>query len=299
MLVIFTSYLHGQEITGKIFFYYTQPSTQDGIKSFALSRTYLTIAKKVSDNITYKFQADINYNSSPQNMYIKNANVDWKTNMGKIVLGLQGMNMFKIQERTWGKRYIQKSSMDYFKYSSSADMGMGLYRAIDNLSFSTLITNGTGYKTSENDNHKKLSFQAVYGEQTLNKNDGFNIGTVYSIEKYDMDSVTVRNKSVIGFFSGYAGKRIRAGLEWNQNNDSGNKVTSQIKSLYGNYNIKSKTAVYLRYDMFSTNIKEYVEDKDYLILGVEFSPGKGLIISPNYRKTNEESEVNINFEFKF
>ena len=51
--------------------------------------------------------------------------------------------------------------------------------------------------------------------------------------------------------------------------------------------------------MFSTNIKEYVEDKNYLILGVEFSPGKGLIISPNYRKTNEESEVNINFEFKF
>ena len=288
-----------QEITGITFFHYSQPSGDDANSSFGFKRVYLTVTKKVSENITYKFQADVDYKSSPQNMYIKNAKVDWKTSQVKVVIGMQGMNMFKVQENTWGKRYIQKMSMDQYKYSSSADIGIGLYKSMNKIGFSALITNGNGYKTSENDDHKKLSFQAVYGEQKLNKNDGFNVGTSFSTEPYNFDSLMVKNKTVIGVFGGYAGKNIRGGLEWNQKEDTGATVTSQVISTYGHYQLKSNLGMFIRYDMFSPNTKENSEDKNYLITGLEFSPGKGLTIAPNYRKIGDDTELIVNFEFKF
>ncbi|MDD9887725.1 MAG: hypothetical protein OXU46_03760, partial [Candidatus Marinimicrobia bacterium] len=126
-----------QEISGKTFFHYSRPSQSDANSSFGFKRVYLTTTKKVSENITYKVQADVDYKSSPKNMYIKNAKVDWKINQGKIVLGMQGMNMFKTQENTWGRRYIQKMSMDQFKYSSSADIGIGFYKTMKSFGFST------------------------------------------------------------------------------------------------------------------------------------------------------------------
>ncbi len=288
-----------QDISGKVFFNYSRPTGDDSNSSFGLNRVYLTATKKVSENITYKFQADVDYKASPQNMYIKNAKVDWKTSQGKVVIGLQGMNMFKIQENTWGNRYIQKTSMDQFKYSSSADMGIGLYKSMGKVGVSALITNGASYKKTENDDHKKLSFQAVYGEQKLNKKDGFNVGGVYSTEPYDVDSVTVKNKTVLGVFSGYAGRNIRGGVEWNQKNDNGKDVTGQITSFYGNYQVKPNMALYLRYDMVSPNTKESGEDTNYMITGFEFSPGKGLTLSPNYRTAGNESKFVLNFEFKF
>lgn len=288
-----------QEISGKTFFHYSRPSGDNANSSFGFKRVYLTATKKVSENITYKFQADVDYKSSPQNMYIKNAKVDWNTSQGKIVIGMQGMNMFKIQENTWGKRYIQKMTMDQFKFSSSADMGIGFYKSINKIGLSALMTNGSGYKKAENDDHKKLSFQAVYGEQKLNKNDGFNVGGSLSTESYDLDSLTVKNKTVMGFFGGYAGDNIRGGIEWNQKKDSGLDMTSQITSAYGHYQLKPNLGVFIRYDMFSPDTNESNEDINYMIAGMEFSPGKGLTIAPNYRKAGDDTELIVNFEFKF
>ena len=288
-----------QEISGKTFFHYSRPSQSDANSSFGFKRVYLTTTKKVSENITYKFQADVDYKSSPKNMYIKNAKVDWKINQGKIVLGMQGMNMFKTQENTWGRRYIQKMSMDQFKYSSSADIGIGFYKTMNSFGFSTLITNGNGYKNTENDDHKKLSLHLVYGEQKLNKNDGFNIGGSLSSENYDLDSLTTENKTVVGIFGGYSGKNFRGGIEWNQKNDTGLNITSQIISLYSQYTLKPNLAIFIRHDRFSPNMDESIEDKNYLIAGLEFSPGKGLVIAPNYRKEGDNTELNVNFEFNF
>jgi len=291
--------LGAQDMSGKVFYNYTRPSGDDAISSYGLKRVYFTVGKKVSENISYKFQMDLNPKASPQNMYVKNAKVDWTISQGKVVIGMQGMNLFKTQENTWGKRYVEKVSMDQFKYSSSADMGIGFYKSMGALGFSALMTNGTGYKKAENDDHKKLSFHSVYGEQKLNKKDGFNVGGSFSTEPYDLDSLTVKNKTVIGVFGGYAGNSFRGGVEWNQKNDTGSEITSQITSVYGSYQVKQNLGVFLKYDMVSPNTNESSEDKIYLIAGMEYSPGKGLTIAPNYRKSGDDSAIMVNFEFKF
>ena len=129
VLFFFFSTLIAQDISGMIVFNYSHSDEDDAINGFAVKRAYLTVSKEISDDLSFKLQTDVDPNDSPQDIYIKNAKVDWKTGGGKVVIGLQGMNMFKVQETTWGRRYVDKVSMDSFKYSSAADMGVGYYRS--------------------------------------------------------------------------------------------------------------------------------------------------------------------------
>ena len=127
LLIAFSS-LVAQDINGKVVFAYSNSDDSSKIDGFDLKRVYLTFAKSISDELSITIQTDVDASSSPQNIYLKNAKADWNIANGKVVIGLQGMNMFKIQEMNWGKRYLDKTVMDRFKYSSSADMGLGYYQ---------------------------------------------------------------------------------------------------------------------------------------------------------------------------
>ena len=200
-------------MSGKVFFNHTINLGEDGSNAFNMKRAYLTFANNVSDDLSYKLTYDIGSNEggSAYTAFLKVAMVKWKSRLGDISIGMQGMNMFKTMENTWGHRFIAKMPMDAYKFSPSADLGIGVTRSFGLVSISALIMNGGGFKKAETDSHKKLSFHAVYGEYKLNKKDGFNAGLSFSYEPYDKDSVTVENTSIMGLFGGYAGNRIRAG----------------------------------------------------------------------------------------
>ena len=51
----------------------------------------------------------------------------------------------------------EKEVMDYYGYSATADLGIGIYRNFGNISTSLLMTNGEGYKNSVVNDENKLS----------------------------------------------------------------------------------------------------------------------------------------------
>jgi len=304
LLIAFSS-LVAQDIKAKVFFDYTDSSDSSKVDEFALKRVYLTFSKSISDELSVTIQTDVDTNSSPKNIYLKNAKVDWKTLDGNIVIGLQGMNMFKVQEGNWGKRYLDKTIMDRFKYSSSADIGIGYYHSKDKFHGSILITNGAGFKKSETDSHKKLSLQFIYGNTNLSKSDGFNVGAVLSHEPYDRDGeVTIpeepageHSKKVFGVFGGYAKDNLRVGAEWSQLDDSGlltGNYNNNLTSVYCNYALNNKQSLIVKYDMVSGN-----KDANYALVAMEFAPTKGLMVSPNVRSNDGTTAIGVNFQFQF
>tara|TARA_B100000965_G_scaffold30562_1_gene22760 strand:- start:1293 stop:2228 length:936 start_codon:yes stop_codon:yes gene_type:complete len=301
LLIIFSS-LIAQDINGKVVFAYTD---KEEAESFALKRVYLTFSKAISEELSVTIQTDVDPSSSPQDIYLKNAKADWKTLNGTVVIGLQGMNMFKIQEMNWGKRYLDKTVMDRFQYSSSADMGIGYYHSKDKLHGSILMTNGTGFKKSEDDSHKKLSFQLIYGNSKLSKSDGFNVGAVFSHEPYEREGEVgipeqptgEHTKKVFGFFGGYAKNNLRIGAEWNQLEDSGlldGNYNDNLSSFYINYAFNPKNTLVMKRDMVSGN-----KDANYTLVAVEFSPTKGLNVAPNVRSDGDSNTLGVNFQFAF
>lgn len=305
MLLIAFSTLIAQDIKGEVFFDYTDSGDSSKVDEFALKRVYLTFSKSISDELSVTIQTDVDTNSSPKNIYLKNAKVDWKTLDGNIVIGLQGMNMFKVQEGNWGKRYLDKTIMDRFKYSSAADMGIGYYHSKDKFHGSLLMTNGAGYKKSENDSHKKLSLQFIYGNTNLSKSDGFNVGAVLSHEPYDRDGevgipeepIGEHTKKVFGLFGGYAKNNLRVGVEWNQLEDSGlldGNYDNNLTSVYCTYVLNPKQTLVVKHDMVSGN-----KDANYAVVAMEFAPTKGLMVAPNVRSNDGTTMLGVNFQFQF
>ena len=250
---------------------------------------------------------DLNINTKNTQFaaYLKKAQLDWKSPIGKLTFGMQGMNMFNVTEKTWGFRFLQKSAMDKYKFSSSADLGIGLSgKLFDNISYSVMYTNGTGYKASENDKHKKISIQLVHGEKKLVKKDGFNAGTSFSVEPYDFDETTIKNKIVTSIYGGYAGNGLRIGTELDTHTDEGNDITQQIIAAYASYKLSEKLESLVYFDMYDPDISKNKDENTDMIIGFNYRPAKGLTMTPNMRmSTPEEGEGTtifmLNFEFKF
>ena len=232
--------------------------------------------------------------------FLKKAQIDYKTSYGKLSLGMIGMNTHNVQEKNWGYRFIEKSAIDLWGFTSTTDLGIGVSKSIiDNLSMSLQFTNGEGYKKPQGDKYHKISFNATYGEKKLHNNDGYNAGLVYSTESTDNDPT-----NIISAFAGFSGMGVRIGAEYDMLIKADN-YENNIISISTNYNIKDNIDVYLRYDMWDDNITNVKNGKKYLIAGIAFNCNNGLSIAPNMRLTSYEentkdlNEYKINFQFIF
>ena len=340
LLLLFVATILSQgQFSGVTYFNYSYNLTEnaENNKGFGLKRVYFTYEQRLSENLSYKFQTDVgqldvieiptssgwdNDTKTQKTQYVtylKIAKVDWKSPLGQLIIGLQGMNIFNITEKTWGLRFLEKSPMDKYEFSSSADMGIGYIGKFNNLNYSIMFTNGSGYKSSENDKYKKISTQFVYGEKKLVKRDGFNVGSSFSIEPYDYEDdnniISTKNKTLIAFYGGYAANDFRIGAEFDIHRDDGTDITKQIIAGYMNYKLSDKINILGRLDIFdpwtestddlnTNNINEEKDSETNIIAGFNYIPTKGLTITPNIRISIPEDGYNttlfmLNFEFKF
>ena len=335
-LLLITIYAQGN-FSGVTYFDYSYDLTNDTTmnNSFGLNRVYFTYQQELSENLSYKFQTDVgqieiaNLDDEEQLdgtkktqfvAYLKKAQLDWKTLYGKLTFGMQGMNIFNVTEKTWGFRFLEKSAMDKYGFSSSADIGIGIHGVLRgynnlNLNYSILITNGTGYKNSENDKHKKTSVQLVYGEKNLSKKDGFNIGASLAMEPYDFTDDKTKDKVLTSLYGGFAQNGLRIGVEFDTHTDNGTDINQQIIAGYTSYKVSDKLTVLGRVDMFdpwtesiddpaTTDTNEEKDSQINIITGFNYIPAKGLTITPNVRmsipKVGDETVLlMLNFEFKF
>ena len=294
-----SSLLLAEGISGVSYFQYSinKIGTIEESRGFELNRVYLTYENIISDKLSYKFQSDMQNNGDAYYMYIKNANVDLSLLQGThLVIGLQGMNMFTIQEKTWGNRFISKSAMDESGWSHAADLGVGLSQSFGDISGSILLTNGDGYKSIANDSNEKISILGAYGEKRLDKNDGFNIGLSASMEPYDFGetNTTTKNKTVMSVYAGYALDKLRYGLEFDTHTNEGTDIIQQITALYATYRIANNIDALLYLDIYDPDTGTTNDGETYVIAGFNYHPVEGLIISPNVRMTTPEEDADIN-----
>ena len=291
----------------KVFWDYHYDYTKDAeqVSAFELSRVYLGYKYKFDDKISAKITYDVGKNDvgSKHTAFVKIAQLDYKIDPSiKISMGLIGMNTYNIQEKNWGYRFIEKSAIDKYKFSSTADLGIGFSRVLVNqLKMSLQVVNGEGYKNPQSDKYHKIAFNSTYGEHNLVKNSGFNAGVVYTTEQTDDKPNTMAS-----LFGGFAGMGLRLGGQFNMLKKGG--IESQIISVSSNYSMTDKLDAFVRYDMFDPNTDEidgWKDNSTYLIAGIQLSCGNGLLVAPNIRMESYEddldsaTEYKINFQFKF
>jgi hypothetical protein len=281
--------------------YFDYSKTEDE-SAFNFNRQYFSYAVDMSDDIKFKVIFDVGRSptDSRLNTYLKKAQVNYKTSYANVSLGLIGMNTYGVQEKNWGYRFIEKSAIDRYEFSSTADIGVGFSRSlIDNLNMSLQVVNGEGFKQPQGDKYHKISFNTTYGERRLNKNDGYNTGIVYSTEATDSEPT-----NMISAFGGFAGMGLRLGVEYDMLTKG--DTESSIISVSANYSFMDNKDIFLRYDMYDGDTSVDKDGSSYIISGILLSCGNGLSVAPNIRMTSYEdavkeiiSEYKVNFQFKF
>ena len=281
-------------------------SSSDDSTAFNFQRQYFGYSGDASEKVSYKILFDVGRTNKNDGedarivTFLKKAQINYKSSLGNFNFGLIGMNTYGVQEKNWGYRFIEKSAIDKYEFSATADIGVGFSRLlIDNLNLSLLIVNGEGFKNPQGDKYQKIAFNSTYGERELNKNDGYNAGLVYTTENTDADPTTMTS-----LFGGYSGMGLRLGGQYNVRT-KGN-IESNIVSISANYNVRDNIDIFTRYDMVDDNDDINKNGENYLVTGIVLTCDGGISIAPNLRITNyentakeSETEYRVNFQFKF
>ena len=264
--------------------FHTNFSDNKTLSQFELTRVYLGYKYSFSKQWSAKANLDVgNPESGKLQMtaYIKNAFVQYENEGLTAQFGLIGTSSFKLQECIWGNRYMFKSFQDQYGMGPSADLGMSVaYHFCNFFSADVSILNGEGYKKIETDSTFKYTAGATF---TPIKNFYFRV--YYDYMKKDTAQQT------LSFFAGYDGPKWTGGVEYNNQFNHGMSIGKNYSgySLYTAYSFE-KLKVYGRYDYLAsvtlsgeTDPWNLSKDGQQLIAGVEYTPIKGIKISPNYQ----------------
>ena len=299
ILIGISSILSASEIKGYSIFNYDN-------NAFSIDRAYFQYTDDISDELFFKLRYDVGRDSDENgdtklSTYLKNAYVDWKVdNIGKLSFGLLSTISYSIQEKTWGYRFISKSSIDKAGFITTADFGVGFSKKYGEFDLNIQLLNGEGYKKQDSDEKIKTYIRLMKGESNLSKNDGINYGIILtSYEGVDGDE---DNENLFGIFSGWSKDRLRLGFEyytfesWHTNTNM--LETELLTSINANYTINENFDIFMRHYMLETDGVDDTDSSETLIGGV-WNPTKGLYIAPNVAVNDDLEDYRLTFMFKY
>ncbi len=230
--------------------------------------------------------------------FLKNAYFQYTSGKFTTYFGMISTTQFKVSEKIWGNRYMMKSYQDEYKFNSSADLGVNIdFDISDFLSIDFSVINGEGYKQ-------------IQGDEFLRPGFGFTIIPVKNITArvfVDKMGKDIQQQSLAAFLAYTNDKLVLAGeYNYQKNANMVNGADWFGPSIYTTFQTSDKVKFFARYD--GLNSKELAgkseawniaKDGSLLLGGVEYSPVKGVKLTPNIRYWNPGKEGAKNTTFLY
>lgn len=275
----------------------------NNVSGFNLDRAFVGyegyFAKGFSAKVVMNVETQRDENGNTKfNGYLKNAQVDWKGYGFSVSVGLVNLKQFSEQENFWGHRYVFKSFQEEYGIAFCEDIGLiAGYEFSPVISADIALTNGEGRRFTNMDNHYR------YGTGvTVKPTEGliFRLyGAVYNIPKFLMDGdIIQKDQYSIATFVGYRNRYFSVGAEDNRvfNYTFDSQLDVNGYSVYTTINITPQLHIYGRFDYFDTvGNRQSNEDRQAIILGLEYAPIKQISISPNYQSRKSFKDKRENF----
>jgi hypothetical protein len=275
--------------------------------AFELTRVYLGYEYFFSKSFSTRVNIDAGdpkVGDLQLTAYIKNAFLQYKSGKFSGRIGMIGTDQYNLIEKQWGYRYIAKTFQDEYAFGPSADLGAAFeYTPSKLISFDASVLNGEGYKRLQSDSTFKYTFGA-----TIKPVQGLTLRAYTDYMKKDFA------QNSWSFFTGYAIKGLKTGLEYNIQKN--NKMLSDHDfsgiSVWASMRVAEKYSVFARYDYLGSRTLNGAAaawnlDKDgqLFLAGMDYSPVTGIRIAPVYMgwKPSDASKkftssVGLYFEIK-
>ncbi|MCF8225892.1 MAG: hypothetical protein K9J30_08430 [Bacteroidales bacterium] len=283
-------YLGNGTVSGKIFsnFHFSLDNANRKT-AFAITRAYFGYEQQLGEYFSANIKLDIGspddlseYSRLRRYAYFKNAGLTYSRNDLTVWAGLFDMLQFKVQERSWGYRYMYRSFLDEYRFGPSADLGLGVrYSFADNLESDIIVSNGEGYTSPQRDNIYKAGWGITY-----NPLPSITLRGYYSIFLTQVPQMTFTG------FAGYRNENFRIGGDFNyQMNFQSNLNRDRYGySFYSTFVFSEKWEIFLRYDHLYSNIVGATEipwnlanDGSAAIGGIQFTPVSKVHVTFDYQ----------------
>jgi hypothetical protein len=259
--------------------------------AFEISRAYLGYGYNFSSNFSGRVLFDVANNAaagttapgvSAFTVFLKNAYTEYANNLVKVDFGMVLENMFSLQDSIWGKRYLYKTFQDQYGFGNSADIGAKVkIQFIPEVGLDLAVYNGEGYKK-------------VQGDSAVQVAAGLTVQPIKNLfvrVYYDYMKKTVAQESFSAFI-GYKSEKGTLAVEYNTQNGHGMVKDHNFSgiSAYGTLPFYKHFSVFGRFDDLGSNKIgaattdwNTATDGKLYIGGIEYSPIKGIQITPNIR----------------
>ena len=212
-----------------------------------------------------------------------------------------GTKNFKFMEKAWGRRYIEKSAQDKYKWASAADAGFTAdYKISENMILDAQILNGEGYKKTQSNNGL---FRGGVGI-TYNAGNNLRVRLHQDISPRSSYDDMHASQTITTAAIAYSTNNMTIGGEIDRmdNADNITDTKQEMMSLYGTYKMSDKYTIFARHD----DASETNQEGSYTIYGIERKIAKGVTIALNMQSWTDAAEGSeaentlfVNFEYKF
>lgn len=268
---------------------------------FGLTRAYLGYEYNFSKQFYAKIVMDFGdpkAGSYQMVGFLKNAYIQYTNNKLTAYLGVISTTQFKVSEKIWGYRYIDKTFQDAYNFNSSADLGFNIeYEFTDFLSADFSIINGEGYKRLQSDDYLRPGF-GITAKPIKNI-------TTRIFADYMGDEIKQQS---LALFLAYTGRKLTVGAEYNYQKNFAMKEGQDVygPSFYASLRATDKVNVFARYDHLKSKALpgkidpwQLDDDGQLLMGGIELNIVKGIKISPNIRFWNPANRLSSSSIFAF
>jgi hypothetical protein len=276
----------------------------DAFKAFEIKRSYLGYSYKIDDKFSTKITFDVGNNSSGSSYtaFLKIAELKWSASDNLTLnFGMVGSKNFKYMEKNWGRRYIQKSALDKYKWANAADAGLTAdYKFNDQITIDAQILNGEGYKNTQSSNGL---FRGSIG-LTYKIMDNFSIRVSQDVSPRSSYDEMSENQTITTAALAYSTDNMILGAESNMMDNVANVKDNEeeLMSIYGAYKISNNYTLFARYD----DASETSRAGTYTVYGIERKMAKGITVALNIQSwendadgSEAEETLFLNLEYKF
>ena len=277
---------------------------ENAFKEFELKRAYLGYSFKIDDNFSTNILFDVgnNESGSAYTAFLKIASLKWNaSNNLSINVGMLGSKNFKFMEKTWGRRYIEKSAQDKYEWANAADLGVTAdYKISDNISLDAQILNGEGYKKVQSTNGL---FRGGLG-LTYSLGNNLKLRLHQDVTPRSTYDGMSEHQQITTAAIAYSTDNMTIGGETDMMRNANNVKDAEqnLISIYGSYKISKDYTLFARYD----DASETNQEGSYTIYGIEKIMTKGVTVALNMQSwTNSaegseaENTLFLNLEYKF
>lgn len=261
----------------------------DAERGFHFRRSYLTV-KKSWDDMMFRVTTDIDskYGTKNLNVFVKYAYFQWKGLIpnAAILVGQHSPKTHGWVEKRWHYRSVAKTMGDANKWTSSAELGVGLQgKAADKkVEYYLDVNNGNGYKKSA-----AKDGIGVAGRLAYKPAKGVFVSAMASSNTPggEDDDAEVYVEGFAGYEEGRFGIFGQYGMFTDGNSDD--RESTGI-SVFGRARIQEGLYALGRVDVIDPDTDVDDNGHNIIIVGIDFEAGKGLHIQPAFRMKTYQAD---------